>query len=245
MGEKALNSIYFVRQIASSALHRHFKVRIDVARTTLVISILAIAAFLSACSTSTPTTTSVAQQIAASSTPNPTATSSPTITQSATSMPQVSATPTSLDPCVLIDSAEATSLAGTTFGAGVEGTLPGGGRTCTYGSQLTNMFFVEVVQAPDTATADTAQKQFLSDIQANMQQLTSEGFNVTQLPNFADGGIIGQATINAGGVTVNISAIGFRKGTIFFGFSDVVFGGAAPSSDALQNEATTVLGRLP
>jgi hypothetical protein len=47
------------------------------------------------------------------------------------------------------------------------------------------------------------------------------------------------------GETINGSAIGVLKGTIFFGFSDVVMGNAAPSSEALQSEAMTVIGRLP
>ena len=257
MGDKAMKTLTVVRWSASAAVHQRTKVSFDLARTALSISVLAIAALLSACSTSTPTATSVSQQPAASSTPipkvvpspiitpSPTVTAGPTVTPAETGTPQQTAAPTSLDPCQLLPSQEASSLAGTSFGAGAEGTNPGGGKTCTYGSQTTNVFFVEVVQAPDTATADAAKKQFLSDLQANLQQLSSEGLNVTQLPNFADGAVIAQASINAGGETFNGSAIGFRKGTIFFGFSDVVVGSAAPNSAALQSEATTVLGRLP
>jgi hypothetical protein len=239
MVEKAWETLTIVRRMANSVLHQRFDGSIGLARTTLSISLLAIAVLLSACSTSTPTATSVAQQPAASSTLSPTA--SPMVT----STPQQTATPTPLDPCALIDSQEASSLAGSSFGSGTEGTTSGGLKTCTYGSLHTNMLFVEVVQAKDTDTADAAEKQFLSDLQAKLQQLTSEGFNVTQLPNFADGGVIGQMSFNSGGETFNGSAIGFRKGTIFFGFSDLVIGGAAPSSKALQDEATTVLGRLP
>lgn len=251
MDKKALETLTVVRRIASSALHRRFKVSTAPTLTKLSISVLAIAALLSACSSSTPTATSVPQQPAASSTPNPTDTPSPTstprptVTPADTSTPQQTAKPTALDPCQLIPGQEASSLAGTSFGAGVEGTISGGAKTCTYGSQTTNIFFVEVVQAPDTATADAAKQQFLSDLQANLQQLSSEGLNVTQLPNFADGAVIAQASISAGGETFSGSAIGFRKGTIFFGFSDVAVGSAAPDSAALQSEATTVLGRLP
>jgi hypothetical protein len=257
MDEKALGTLTVVRRIASFALHRRFKISIASTQRTLIISVLAIAALLSACSSSTPTATNVPQQPAASSTPNPTATPNPTFTPNptstpsqtvapaGTSTPQQAAKPTALDPCQLIPSQEASSLAGTSFGAGVEGTTSGGLKTCTYGSQTTIVFTVQVVQAPDTATADAAKQQFLSDLQANLQQLSSEGLNVTQLPNFADGAVIAQASIKAGGETFNGSAIGFRKGTIFFGFSDVALGSAAPDSAALQSEATTVLGRLP
>jgi hypothetical protein len=257
MGGKAMATLSIVRRIASSALHQRFNTSNGVARTALSISLLAFAGLLSACSTSTPTVTNVLQQIAVTSTPaptvapipttipSPTVTSNPTIAPTGTSTPQLTATATSLDPCLLIDSQEASSLAGTSFGAGTEGTIPGGGKTCTYGSQSKNIFFVEVVQAPDTATADAAEKQFLSDLQANLQQLSSEGLKVTQLPDFADGAVTAQANLSAGGVNINGSAFGFRKGTIFFGFSDVAVGSAAPNSAALQTEATTVLGRLP
>jgi hypothetical protein len=233
MGDKAMATLTIVRRIASSALHQPFNTSIGLARTALSISVLALAGLLSACSTSTPTVTNVPQQIAATSTPaptvapipttvpSPTVTSNPTVAPTDTSTPQLTATATSLDPCQLLPSQEASSLAGTSFGAGTEGTIPGGGKTCTYGSQSKNIFFVEVVQ------------------------VSSEGLKVTQLPDFADGAVTAQANLSAGGVNINGSAFAFRKGTIFFGFSDVAVGSAAPDSTALKSEATTVLGRLP
>jgi hypothetical protein len=251
MIDKALEALTFVRRIASSAVHQRPKGSFALARTAFSISILIIATLLSACSSSAPTATNPPQQATASSTPNPTVTPNPTATPGLTvtpaeaGTPQQTSSPTALDPCQLLPEQEASSLAGTSFGAGTEGTIPGGGNTCTYGSQSSNIFFVQVIQAPDATTADAAEQQFLSDLQANMQQVSSQGLTVTQLPNFADGAVIGEASINASGVNVNGSAIGFRKGTIFFGFSDVVIGGPAPSSTALQTEATTVLGRLP
>jgi len=257
MDEKALETLTVIRQTSGSALHLQFRSSMEVTRTMLSISVLAIAALLSACGSSTPTTMSAPQQVAASSTPNPTtipnptaapnptATPNPTFAPTDTSTPQQTAAPTALDPCQLIPSQEASSLAGASFGTGREGTVSGGGKTCTYGSQTTNIFFVEVVQAPDTAAADAAEQQFLSDLQANLQQLSSEGLNVTKLPNFADGAVLAQANINAGGMTFNGGAFAFRKGTIFFGFSDVAVGSPAPSSADLQSEATTVLGQLP
>lgn len=257
MVEKALETLTAVRRIANSVPHQRSKIGLDVARTAFSISILIIAALLSACSSSAPTATNAPQQAMASSTPIPTVTPQPTVTPIPTATPGLTATPagagtpqqataqTALDPCQLLPSQEASSLAGTSFGAGTEGTIPGGLNTCTYGSQSSNIFLVQVIQEPDAAAADAAEQQFLSDLQAKMQQVSSEGITVTKLPNFADGAIIGEASINANGINVNGSAIGFRKGTIFFGFSDVVIGGPAPSSAALQAEATTVLGRLP
>ncbi|MGD0708550.1 MAG: hypothetical protein ABSA51_08855 [Anaerolineaceae bacterium] len=199
-------------------------------QTTLVISVLTIAALLAACSSPT-------------STPTPTPTPIPVVIN----MPQatVTATPTSLDPCQLIDSQEASALAGASFGAGEESTTSGGGRICTYGAQTANVFLVEVGQAPDVATAKAYKANFLADLQANLQQLTSGGLTPTELPNYADGAVTAQVSLNAGGETINGSAFGFLKGTVFFGFSDLVLGGAAPSSASMQSEADTVLGRLP
>lgn len=257
MGKKALNLIKVVSGITSSILHQRFKLQFGAARPVLGISVIAITALLSSCSTPTPIATNPLPQIVASSTPvptiapsptiapNPTITPTPIVTPAGTSTPQQTAEPVSLDPCQLITSQEASTLTGATFGEGMGKTLPGGGKTCTYGSQTTNIFFVEVVQAPDEATAEAAQTQFLADLQTNLQQLTSEGFKVNQVPNFADGAVTAQVNVNAGGMNVSGSAFAFRKGTIFVGFSDVAVGGAAPSSDAMQSEATTVLGRLP
>jgi hypothetical protein len=202
--------------------------------------VLALAALLSACTASTnnstPTPTTVIAQI---NLPAPTATPVPT------NVEQVATAPASLDPCVLIDSQEASSYAGASFGPGEESTTPGGGKICTYGSETANVFMVEVAQAPDVATVKAEKADFLATLQANAQQLASGGLTVTELPAFADGATMGQLNTSVGGVAITGSAIGVLKGTIFFGFSDVVKGGAAPSPAAVQAEATTVLGRLP
>jgi hypothetical protein len=254
---KDTDTLTVVRRTLSGAAHRRNKASFVLARSAFSISLLAIVALLSACSTSAPTATSAPQQAAASSVPNPTATSSPTVIPAAalasspTALPAETGTPqqatasTVLDPCQLLPSQEASSLAGASFESGIEGTTPGGLKTCTYGSLTTNYLLAEVIQASDTATADAAQTQFVNDLQANLKQLTGEGFTVTPLPNFADAAIIGGVSINAGGETINGNTIAFRKGTTFFGFSDLVVGGPAPSNADMQAEATTVLGRLP
>jgi len=221
------------------------KQTIGMARKTLSVFALVITATLTACSASAstpnptfaPPATSVPQQAATpTQAPAPAATSAPQ---------QPAAVNTQLDPCQLISSQEASTLAGASFGNGEESTTPGGGKICTYGSQTANVFMIEVAQAPDVKTAQADKAQFLADLQANLQQLTNAGLNVTELPNFADGATMATVNLNIAGISLNGGAIGFLKGTVFFGFSDVVKGGAAPSSDALQAEATTVLGRLP
>ena len=205
------------------------------------ISLLALAVLLSACSPSsnnpaTPTPTTVIAQI---NLPLPTATPVPT------SVDQQLTAQASLDRCALVDSQDASTYAGASFGPGEESTTAGGGRICTYGSETANVFMVEVAQAPDVATAVAAKADFLAMLQASAQKLASGGLNVTQLPAFADGATMAQLNTGAGGVAINGSAIGVLKGAIFFGFSDVVMGGAAPSATAVQAEATTLLGLLP
>jgi hypothetical protein len=203
-------------------------------RKMITISVLAIATLLSACN-------------AATSTPTPTAAALPTSTPIPASVQQPQAAASvALDPCQLVTSQEASTLAGTTFGTGTEGSTPEGLKTCAYSYQATNTFTVDVGQAADAASAKAYKDQFLADLQANLQQLTSQGLNITQLPNFADGAVLASVSLNVQGMALNGSAIGVLKGTIFFGFSDIVIGGgAAPTSAALQSEATTVLGRLP
>jgi hypothetical protein len=234
-------------------------------RATLGVCVLVVAAMLGACSATPTSATSPGSGAPATLVPLPTATSAPASAPTATSLPQPTATTvatptqppaavaapqqqavnTLLDPCVLIPSQDASTLSGTSFGQGVESSTPGGLKICTYGSQSADVFTVEVVQAPDVATAQDAKTQFVADLQANLQQIIDQGINVTQLPNFADGAVIGQVSFSGGGMSLNGSAMGFLKGTIFVGFSDLNMNGPAPTSDALQNEATTVLERLP
>ncbi len=221
-------------------------------RAALSICIMVMIAVLSACSastsTSTPPAAAPATIVPQAATPTQAPLPSPTTAPQAlaTSLPQSTAQTTALDPCQLIGSQEASAFTGASYGQGVEGSIPGGIKTCSYGESTSHIFIVDVAQASDLSTAKTYRDQFLQDLQANAQQLTSQGLNVTQLPSFADGAVIASADINGGGITLSASAIGVSKGTVFFGFSDTVLdGGSAPSSTALQAEATTVLGKLP
>ncbi len=198
------------------------------------LSILLVTGLLAACGASTPTPASLPTS-ASTMPPLPT-----TLPTSAGAMP---VTGSSLDPCQLITSQEASVLAGTTFGEGEAETDTGGTKRCVYGANTTNVFTVEVVQAPDLATVQTAKAQFMAELQASIPQAAANGLVITQLPNLGDGAVMGQANLAA--INVNGGAIGVTKGTIFFGFSDLVQGGPAPTSQALQAEITKVLGKLP
>jgi len=196
----------------------------------LIASMLVAAVLLAACGASTPTPL-----------PTPAATS----TLAPTDTPQVTSTPTSLDPCQLLPNEEASKVAGTTYGAGVESTTPQGLKICTYGYQTAAPFTVDVIQAKSVDEAKAAKAQFLADLQANLANLASQGLTVTEVPNFADGATMGHVSVSTPQGSFAGSAMGFLKGTVFFGFSVILVGGTAPTDAAMQAEATTVLGRLP
>ncbi len=172
-----------------------------------------------------PATASVAPSSAASTTPSELPT----------------AVPTSLDPCQLIPASEASTLAGTTFGPGVEHTTPGGGKICTYGAQTLNVFMVIVGQAPDVQTAQAGK----AAAEADIAKVATKGLKFVEVPTLGDGAAYYVGGITFEGHTVNGSAIYGLKGTVFYGFSDLAFGSATPNAATLQTEAQTMLGHLP
>jgi hypothetical protein len=211
-----------------------------VARGGQILSLLVGMTLLAACSSAATTTPTenTASQPAATEVPQAATGGLPTI-------PGATGVATALDPCVLVTASEASSLAGATFGAGVESTTSGNGKICTYGAQALNVLMVEVAQAPDAATAQAAKAAALAVAQAAAQgQFPGVTFTQTQLPSFAGGALVVSASATISGQTVNISGIYVLSGTTFFAISDVVLGGSAPTSAALQAQATVVLGRL-
>ena len=208
---------------------------------------------VAACSSSATPAPSSSSEPASTSAPA-TASSLPTTVESPAASPSSAAAaesappselptavPTALDPCQIVTSDEASQLGGTTFGAGKESTTSGHAKICTYGGQTLNVFTVVVGQAPDVATAKAGE----AAAEASIQKLAAKGVKFTQLPDFADGAayVVGSASIS--GQTINMGAFYALKGTIFFGFSDLSLGHAAPTSAAMQAQAQTILGRLP
>ncbi len=163
----------------------------------------------------------------------------------------VSTAPAGLDPCQLVTSAEASSLAGTTFGKGLEENNEGGSWTCVYGYQTLNVFMVTVAQAPDADTAQADWADYQAQAQALMERSLPPGVSgnltandVQDVPG-ADRAALAQGGITIVGRTINVSAIYFLKGATFVTFSDLVVGQPAPTAGAMETEAQTVLGRLP
>ena len=89
-----------------------------------------------------------------------------------------SAVATSIDPCQLITSADASSWTGVKFGAGKESTTEGNIRTCNYDAAGPNLFFVAVGIAPDVATAKAAEAAQEADLQSEAQSLAGLGMTV-------------------------------------------------------------------
>lgn len=175
----------------------------------------------------------------------PPATPVPTATSALPSLPDATAVPTALDPCQLVTAQEASTLAGATFGAGKESTTEGNMKICTYGSQTANVLNVDVVQAPDVATAKAAETAGLAAAKAAAEeQAPGVTFNETELADFADGALVISASATISGQTIAISAIYVLSGTTFFAINDLVLGQPAPTSDALQAQAQVVLGRI-
>lgn len=211
------------------------------ARSGRVLAVLMGLTLLAAC-TSAATSAPLVSLPAAS---QPVATVAPAATGAVPTLSEATGVPTSLDPCVLVTAAEASTLAGTTFGPGVESTTSGNGRICTYGAQTLNVLNVDVVVAPDLATAQADQAAALADAQAAATgQFPGVNLVEAPLPSFADGGLVVTASGTVSGQTIGLSGIYVLSGTTFFSINDLSLGHAAPTSDALQAAAQVVIGRL-
>lgn len=222
-------------------------------RTKVTLAIAACALLVAGCSSTGSSATAVAggptsPAGAASNAPSaPTAPTAP-----ATSSPDVSVSgvATSLDPCQIVTSAEASALAHTTYGPGKEEVNepndPSSGKTCTYGAQTTNVFHVVVGQASDQGAADAAfdQAQAKAKAQAAAQLPPGTTFQITPVSGLGDRAATVYSASTLGGKSFGISAIYVLSGTTFFTFSDLVVGQAPPSAADLTAQAQTSLSRI-
>lgn len=207
-------------------------------RTAAALAVPLSALLLTACGSSASTSTSSGSSSAAAAQP----------AASAAASPSQSAAATSLDPCQLVTSSEASSLAGTTFGPGQEESTNGGKR-CVYGSQTTNVFTVEVAQAQDSATAQADWSQEQSQAQNLAEQKLPAGVSMSlstqNVTGLGDRAATAYASTSMAGQKIGISGIYLLKGATFLAFQDLLLGHNPPSSAALQAEARTALARVP
>jgi len=204
-----------------------------------VAAIVLVAIFAGACSSSTAIATT-AVTLAPTVAPTVAPTATPAGVGSAVPTDLATGVPTSLDPCQLVTSQEASQLSGASYVAGVESTTAGNGKMCTYGGQTTNVFEVIVGQEPDVAS-DQAGK---AAAEADIQKAAGKGIQFIELPTLADGAAYFVGSVSVSGVKINASAIYVLKGTVFFGFSDEALG-PTPTASALQAQVQTILTRLP
>ena len=219
---------------------------------------LAVAAFgaalvLAACGgtaspgASSPAATTASASTAATPTTAPTATPTPTTEASGSATAEPTGLAGAPDPCAMVTSAEASALAGVTFGPGKEDTTTGNGRICTYGAGTLHIVTVSTALAADAATAKAEEADFKTKLEQGAAQAGADlKVNVTELPSWQPGV---DAALVSGGVTISsvsiaASAMYLLKGTTFVGFSCLGLGTAAPSNAALEAQGMTVLGRI-
>jgi hypothetical protein len=235
-------------------------------RTTALVVATGLALALGACSSSSKTgaqDTGPAGSAAAGATQaaqTPTQAAPPTTAPSSASSSAAAPSPvaasvsaigttvaTNLDPCQLVTSAEASALAGTTYGAGKE-EPSGNTKECVYGYQTTNVFTIEVTQADSVATAQAAWTAAKAQADAGLKQQLPPGvtvnINTAGIPGIGDQAATVYASDNLGGQQFGISGIYVLKGATFFAFQDLLVGHAPPTVAAMEAEAMTVLGRI-
>ena len=182
----------------------------------------------------------------ASETPSTAPAASDTPLPSTAESAEPSAVATSVDPCQLITAADAGTLAGTTFGAGKESETEGHAKMCVYGAQTKNVFTVAVAIAPSTDVAKAEETAVINQLKQTAAEAGKNALQTSVVPNFADGT---DAVIMKMGpiLGINGAAIYVLRGTTFFGFSDLVVGGNAPTIDDVKQKAMDVLngGMLP
>ena len=220
-------------------------------------AIAVVAAFaVAGCSSSTGAPSAIASALANASLPPiqapvPSASSEPTsapASEEASGTPEPTAVVTDIDPCQLVTSDDATAFTGVKMGAGKASTTEGNARICTYAGPGPNILMVEVAIAPDVATAKAAEKAAENDLDSQAQQNGADALKVTKMPGFAENtdAAMLEGGGSGGGLTLAARAMLLLRATTFLAFSDVaVGGGKPPSAQQFQDEANTLLGKLP
>lgn len=216
-------------------------------RTAPALAVISSALLLTACSS--PVTTSSSSD-AAGPAATPSAASAAAAPSSAPgSAPASQSGATSLDPCQLVTSSEASALAGTTFGAGKEETNGNNGKECVYGSQTTNVFTVEVGQDPNPAAAQADWSKERARAQRLLTKKLPAGIslsvNTHDVSGLGDRAAVAAGSASAAGQTIGFSGIYLLKGATFVGFQNLLLGHAAPSASAMEAEAQKALARVP
>ncbi len=211
-------------------------------------------AVLTACSATTGTASTTPSGAAPSlasiaATPSTEASTMPSESPASTAptdSPEPTAVPTSISACDLVTQAEAAALIGGGAAPGTEDTEQNV-KVCSY-SQEGVVFEVLVSVTPDAAAAKAAEPAFVAQIKQGASDAGLKDLKVTELPEFEPGvdaaTITGSATVS--GVTLKGVSIYALKGAVIVGLSFVSIGaGEVPTTDEMEAQARTSLGRLP
>jgi hypothetical protein len=213
----------------------------------LILPAIALGACGSSAASPTPSLALASPSLEASMAPaeSPSAMPGQSATAAASEAPQVTAVPTSIDPCQLVTKDEASTLAGATLSAGTVST-ENNTRICSYGAEGI-VLEVLVAVAPDAATAKAEEPAFKAQLEQGAAQAGMVSPTLTELPNFeagVDAAVVsGHASVS--GTAVSAIALYALKGAVLIAISDIAIGGSTPSSDAIQAQAHTSLARLP
>jgi hypothetical protein len=221
----------------------------------LTVSATMLASALAGCSsvgssgTTPPATQSATEPASVAATASAASSAATSAAASPNAASSQSAVATSLDPCQIVPAAEASAVAGTTFGAGQEEPSGTDGRRCVYGSETTNVFSVIVGQADTAADAEADYSQEEAAAQSAITKQAPSGVKLHEhtqdVPGLADRATVVNGSVNLGTESIAAGAIYLLKGAVFLSFSDVVVGSSGPTAAALEAEASKALARVP
>ena len=202
-----------------------------------LVSVLALAACGSS-STPGPSQAVVIQPPPVSS-PTAAATAAESAQPSESAEPsEPTAVPTAIDPCTLVTSDEASAFTGATYGAGKESETPGHLKQCIYGSQTPDVFEVDVLQAPDVATAQAA----AAAAEAEAKSKAGAKLTIDDISGIGDKAVFAHG---GNGNPIGVAGMYVLTGPTFYAITDVAVGKDTPSEADFATLATTILGRLP
>jgi hypothetical protein len=170
---------------------------------------------------------------------------SATDNSSTSGSPEPTAVPTDLDPCALVTRNEASALVGFTVSPASKST-DNNTKICSYGQEGL-VLQVLVAVAPDAATAKAREPEFKAQLEDGASKAGIKDVKLTELPDFEPGvdAAVIRGSASAAGLKVSGTAIYALKGAVFVAISVISIGGAVPTSEDMQAQAKTALGRVP
>ena len=205
-------------------------------RTAATLPVIASALLLAACSSPATTASPPPASPAASQASSPAAPASAAGSAAATQ----SAAPTSLDPCQLVTSSEASALAGTTSGRGRrKPAARAGSAACTDPRPPTCSWSRSGrprVPPPRTRTGRRSRPQAQALINKKLPAGISLSAHTQKISGLGDRAALASGSASAAGQTIDLSGIYLLKGATFLAFQDVLLGHPAPGAAAMEAE---------